>query len=162
VPGGYAGFIVETDRLRDGRDSGGIIAGLLRTEKAISGRGPQLADTGIVKMLQAITSSQRTFMRIDAVDEGAAAQRLRLFHSLNKIHEKSPNKRIFLIGRLHIQVEIENSFSGRLVNLSVGRNKGNIVRYLGDRLAEEVTLDATNESLEAEILEKTPENISQM
>ena len=31
--------------------------------------------------------------------------------------------------------------------------------YLRDRLAEEVMLDAMDESLEAEILKKTPENI---
>ena len=36
------------------------------------------------------------------------------------------------------------------------------MRYLCDRLAEEVTLDAIDESLEAEILEKSPENISEM
>ena len=69
-------------------------------------------------------------MCIDAVDECAAAQRFILFYSLSKIHEKSPSKRIFLIGRPHIQLEIESPFSERLVSLSVGPNKGDIVRYL--------------------------------
>jgi len=129
-------------------------------KRGIGGRRPQLAD--IVKMLQAIRFSRCTFMCIDAADECAAAQRFRLFYSLNKIHGESPSKRIFLIGRPHIRVEIENSFSGRLASLSVGPNKGDIVRYLRDTLAEEVTLDAIDESLEAEILEKTPEDISEM
>lgn len=39
-------------------------------------------------MLQAITSSQRPFMRIDAADECAAAQRFMLLDSLNQIHEE--------------------------------------------------------------------------
>ena len=47
---------------------------------AIGGRGPQLPD--IVKMLQIITSSLRTFVCIDALDECEAAHRVKLFNSL--------------------------------------------------------------------------------
>ena len=58
------------------------ISGSFQEQKtAIGGRRLQLQD--VVKMLQLITSSQRTFMCIDAVDESTAAQRFMLFDSLN-------------------------------------------------------------------------------
>ena len=43
---------------------------LLKQRKAVSGRKPQLGD--IVKILQLIPSSQRTFIVIDALDESTA------------------------------------------------------------------------------------------
>lgn len=60
MSGEYIRFIVKTGRGRGGGDPGVIIAGLPEQKKAIDGRGPQFAD--IVKMLQAIASSQRPFM----------------------------------------------------------------------------------------------------
>ena len=79
--------------------------GLDRAEKATSGGRPQLSD--IVKILQLLTSSQRTFMCIDALDEGAGAQRARLLDLLKQILEKSPGTRIFVAGRPHIRVRLK-------------------------------------------------------
>jgi len=59
---------------------------------AIGGREPQLPD--IVKMLQAITSSLRTFTCIDALDECVAIHRAKLLISLKQILEKSPHTNI--------------------------------------------------------------------
>ena len=67
-----------------------------KPKMAIGGRGPQFAD--IVKMLQTITSSLRTFICIDALDECAVAHRVKLLNSLQQILEKSPHTRIFMIG----------------------------------------------------------------
>jgi len=71
---------------------------------AIGGRGPRLPD--IVKMLQTITSSLRAFVCIDALDECAAAHRVKLLNSLQQVLEKSPRTRIFMIGRPHVLAEI--------------------------------------------------------
>jgi len=49
-------------------------------KKAIGGSGPQLAD--LVKMLQDITSSQPTFICIDALDECVGVQRVWVLDSL--------------------------------------------------------------------------------
>ena len=54
---------------------------------AIGGRGPRFPD--IVKMLQTITSSLRTFVCIGALDECAAAHRFKLLNSLQQIFETS-------------------------------------------------------------------------
>ena len=129
-------------------------------KKAVSGRKPQLGD--IVKILQLITSSQRTFMVIDALDESTAIQRFRLFDSLKEIIHKSPGARIFVTGRPHICPEIETRLTGRVTSVSLGPARDDIIQFLRVRLSEDETPDAMDSSLEAEILEKIPGSISDM
>ena len=129
-------------------------------KRAIGGRGPQLLH--IVKMLQPITSSLPTFICVDALDECAVAHRVKVFNSLKQILEKSPGTRIFITGRPHIQAEIEKRLAGRVASVSIGPSRGDIIEYLRVRLEEDETPDAMDESLEAEILEKIPENMSEM
>ena len=133
---------------------------LQKQKKAVSGRKPQLGD--IVKILQLITSSQRTFMVIDALDESTATQRFRLFDSLKEILRKSPSARIFVTGRPHICPEIEMRLAGRVTSLCLGPTIDDIIGFLRVRLSEDETPDAMDENLEAEILEKIPGNISGM
>ena len=127
---------------------------------AIGGRGPRLLD--IVKMLQTVTSSLRTFVCIDALDECAVAHRVKLLNSLQKILEKSPGTRIFIIGRPHIRSEIEKLLAGRVITVSISPQKDDIIGYLRFRLGEDPTPAAMNEVLLAEIVEKIPEKMSEM
>jgi len=137
-----------------------ISRGLQEQKRAVSGRKLQLGD--IVKMLQLITSSQRTFMIIDALDECTPVQRFRLFDSLKEILEKSSDARIFVTGRPHIRAEIERCLAGRVRSVSVCPPKDDIIRFLRVRLGEDETPDAMDEELEAEILEKIPRSIPEM
>jgi len=137
-----------------------ISRALQEQKRAVSGRKPQLGD--IVKILQLITSSQPTFMVIDALDECTAVQRFRLFDSLREILEKSPNARIFVTGRPHIRAEIERCLAGRVISVSVGPAKDDIIRFLRVKLREDETPDAMDETLEADILERIPESIPEM
>ena len=127
---------------------------------AIGGRGPRLPD--IVKMLQAITSELPTFICIDALDECAAMHRVTLLNSLKQILEKSPRTRIFIIGRPHIRAEIEKRLAGRVISVSVGPSRDDIIEYLRVRLDNDETPDAMDESLEADIMENILENMSEM
>jgi len=127
---------------------------------AIGGREPRLPD--IVKMLQDITSSLRTFICIDALEECIAVHRVKLLISLKQTLEKSPRTRILITGRPHIQPEIEKRLPGRVISVSIGPSKDDITGYLRVRLGEDETPDAMDESLVAEILEKIPENMSEM
>ena len=131
-----------------------------KRKEALSGRKPQLVD--VVKMLQLITSSYRTIMCIDALDECTALQRFRLFDSLEQILAKSPRTRIFVTGRPHIRDEIERRLVGQVVSVSVSPTRGDIIRYLRVRLGQDPTPGAMDQSLEAEILDKIPENVSEM
>ena len=123
---------------------------------AIGGREPQLLDN--VKMLQTITSSLRKFVCIDALDEGAATDRVKLLNSLPQILEKSTRTRIFIIGRPHV----EKLLVGRVISARVGPSTDDIMEYLHLRLNEDEIPDAMDESLEADIVEKIPETMSEM
>jgi len=101
-------------------------------------------------------------MVIDALDECTAVQRYRLFDSLKEILERSTGARIFVTGRPHIRTEIETRLAGRVASVSVGPIRDDIIRFLRARLSEDETPDAMDGSLEAEILEKIPENMSEM
>ena len=129
-------------------------------KKAIGGRGPRLPD--IVKMLQTITSSLPTFVCIDALDECAAVNRVKLLKSLQQILETSPRTRIFIIGRPYVRGEVEKRLPGRVTSVSVGPSKDDIAEYLRLRLDEDETPDAMDETLEADIMEKILENMSEM
>ena len=129
-------------------------------KKVIGGRGPQLSD--IVKILQTTTSEKPTFICIDALDECAAEHRVKLLNSLNKILQKSPGTRIFVTGRPHTRDEIGKRLSGRVVTIRVTPRRDDIIRYLRSRLDEDTTPDAMDSSLEADILKKIPEDISEM
>jgi len=48
------------------------------------------------------------------------------------------------------------------MSVSLCPNKEDIIRYLRVRLCEDKTLDAMDESLVADILEKIPQNVSEM
>jgi len=129
-------------------------------KKVIGGRGLRLPD--IVKMLQAITSSLSTFVCIDALDECATVHRVKLLDSLKQILAKSPRTRIFITGRPHIRADIEKRLAERAASVSLGPSKDDIIEFLRLRLDEDETPEAMNESLEADILEKIPENMSDM
>ena len=137
-----------------------IIRAFQEQRMVIGGRGSRLPD--IVKMLQTITSSLRTFICIDAWDECAAAHRVKLLNSLKQILETSPSTRIFIIGRPHVRVEVEKRLAGRVISAPVGPSKNDIIEYLRLRLDENETPDAMDEGLEADILEKIPQNMSEM
>ena len=101
-------------------------------------------------------------MCIDALDECAAVHRIKILDSLKQILEKSPGARIFVTGRPHVRAEIEKRLSGLVISMFIGPSKDDITRYLRARLSEDETPDALDESLEADILEKIPENLSEM
>ena len=129
-------------------------------KKTIGGRAPRLSD--IVKMLQTTSLEKPTFICIDALDECSAEYRVKLLNSLGQIIQKSPGIRIFLTGRPHIQDEIGNRLCGRVATIRITPRRGDIIRYLHNRLDEDTTPDAMDSSLEADILKKIPDDISEM
>jgi len=129
-------------------------------KNSIGGRRPQHTD--IVKMLQTATSKKRTFICLDALDECVPEHRVKLLNSLNKIIQKSPGTRIFVTGRPHIRPELGRRLSGRMASLSINTKRDDIIRYLHSRLEVDTTPDAMDSSLEADILKKIPEEISEM
>ena len=129
-------------------------------KNAIGGQGPQVSN--IVKMLQTTSARKPAFIFIDALDECATEHQVMLLDSLSQLLQQSPSTRIFATGRPHIQPEIGRHFSGRVTSLSISPKRDDIVTYLRSKLAVDTIPDAMNSTLEADILEKVPSDISEM
>jgi len=137
-----------------------IIQAFRDQKNVIGGRGLDLGE--IVEMLSDISSSRPTFMCIDALDECMAEYRGKLLDSLEQIMRKSSTARVFLAGRLHIQDEVEKHFSRRVAAVSIVPTKGDIIRFLREKLKEDITPDAMDKSLEEDIVKSIPEAVSKM
>ena len=129
-------------------------------KNAIGGQGPQISN--ILKMLQTISSRKRTFICIDALDECATGDRAKLLDSLGQLLEQSPGTRVFVTGRPHILPEIGRHLAGGVTSFSISPKRDDIVTYLRCKLAEDPTPDSRDNNLEADILEKIPDDISEM
>jgi len=128
-------------------------------KKAIGGRRIQLAD--IVKMCAAVTSLQRTFICVDALDECVPRHRLEVLGALGQILRGSPNTRIFMTGRSHIRGVVERQLRGRITSVSILPREDDIVTYLRARLGNDETPEAMDSSLESDIMKSIPEEISE-
>ena len=139
----------------------GEIAKAYENQKTvIGGRRPELSD--ILKMLQTISSERLTFICIDALDECGPEHRVKILDSLHQICQKSPGTRIFVTGRPHIQDEIGRHISGRIATIRITPKRDDVIGYLRARLSEDMNPDAMDSSLEADILKKIPDDISEM
>jgi len=126
-------------------------------KKVIGGRGLRVPE--IVKMLQTVTSLQRTFICVDALDECVEGNQPEMLASLRQILEQSPNTRIFLTARRHIRGEIERYLSTRAAILSIKPSNDDIVGYIRMRLSKDRCRDAMGGSLEAEIIKSITSTI---
>jgi len=127
--------------------------------KVIGRRGLRFPD--FMKILQIITSSLPTIEHIDALDESTEVDRVKLLDSLQQILERSPRTRVFIIGSLIFELRSKESFwaSNQCISGSYQRRHHQIP---SGELDEDVTPNAMDESLEADILERIPENMSEI
>jgi len=106
-------------------------------KKAIGGRRLRLLD--IVKMCLAVTSLQRTFICVDALDECVPGHRLEVLGALGQILRGSPNTRIFMTGRSYIRGVVERELGERITNVSIMSRADDIATYLRARLGKDTT-----------------------
>ena len=136
-----------------------IVQEFLNQKKVIGGRGPRIP--GILNMFQAITTTVRTFVCIDALDECAPEHRVVVLDSLGRILRESPNTRVFMTGRPHIRSEIERRICGGAIFISIEPKEDDVVRYLRERLRNDTTPEVMNRALEEDILKSIPEASSE-
>ena len=127
---------------------------------AVGGQGLQVAD--LLKMLQTTSTHKSAFICIDALDECATEHIAKVLDSLGQLLHRSPGTRIFVTGRPHILPEIRARLGGRVTSISISPKRDDIITYIHSRLATDTTSDAMDSSLEADILEKIPSEISEM
>jgi len=127
---------------------------------ALGGQGLQISD--LLKMLQTMSTHNRAFICIDALDECATEHIAKVLDSLSQLLQRSPGTRIFVTGRPHILPEIRARLGGGVTSISISPKSDDIITYIHSRLAADTTSDAMDSSLEADILKKIPSDISEM
>ena len=137
------------------------VAQAFQDQKNVIG-GRRLKLDEIIQMLQDISSTQCTFICIDALDECMARHRTELLDSLLRILRVSPRTRVFLAGRSHIRDEVEKHLAGRAAVISITPTEGDIIGFLREKLGEDTISDAMDQSLEEDIIKTIPEVVSGM
>ena len=131
-----------------------------KSKKEFGGRRLRLPD--MVEVLKkTVTSLQRIFVCIDALDESTPKHRQELLKSLREIVGISPNMRILLTGRPHIGDEI-TEFLSRAVRIPVSPTQHDIKSYLEMRLGGDTAPEAMDDELRAGIMKAIPEKTSEM
>jgi len=128
--------------------------------KEFGGRGLQLPE--MVDILKkTMTSLQRLFICIDALDECTPKHRRELIESLREIVRVLPGARVFLTGRPYIDDEIVTCFSSAL-RIPLSPTHGDIMNYLEMRLDSDTDPKAMDDGLRADIMRIIPEKVSEM
>ena len=130
-----------------------------RAKKEFGGRGLLLPDM-VEIVTKTITSLSRLFICIDALDESPSKYRRELLESVQEIVRVSPNTRVFLTGRPHIDNEIVKCFSEAL-RIPLSPAHGDIMSYLEVRLKADNNPYAMDGKLQADIMKIIPEKISE-
>jgi len=131
-----------------------------RAKEELGARGllhPEMVE--ILKMT--VASAPRVFVCIDALDEATPKHRRELLESLREVVRVSPNTRVFLTGRPHIEDEIMKSFSGT-VRIRLSPTPQDIESYLAMRLEGDTDPKAMDDELRADIMRIIPPKISEM
>ena len=123
-------------------------------KKVIGGRGLQAS--GILKMFQTITTTKRTFICVDALDECVPEHRMVILESLGQIVQGSLDTRIFITGRSHVQSEVERKFGGAVTFVLIEPTEDGIIRYVLEKLRSDTSPEMMSNTLEANILESIP------
>jgi len=110
----------------------------------------------MVKILnETITSLQRIYVCIDAIDELAPKYRQELLRSLQAIVRVSPNMRILLTGRSHVDDEIMGFFT-KAVKIPIRPSQDDIKRFLKMKLKGDTAPKAMDAQLRANIMRVIP------
>ena len=137
-----------------------VVEGYCNQKRVIGGRRPRLSE--IQTMLQTVSTSQRIFICVDALDECVAEHRQVVLRSLREILENSPSTRLFLTGRSYIRGEILHLLAQTMTLMDIKSNQRDITTYILTRLEEDSNKDAMNPSLRTDILTKVPTMVSGM
>jgi len=124
-------------------------------KKVIGGRGLQVS--GILKMFQTITTTRRTFICVDALDECVPEHRVVILESLGQIVLGSRSTRLFVTGRSHIQSEVERKLDGAVTFMLIEPTREGIVKYLNEKLRHDTIPEIMSTTLEANIIERIPQ-----
>ena len=125
-----------------------------KEKRIIGGRGLQVS--GISKMFQTITATRRTFICIDALDECVPEHRVVILESLRQILRGSPNTRIFMTGRPHVQSEVERELGEATAFIFIQTTEDGVLRFLREKLRKDTIPNMMSSTLEEDIMKSIP------
>ena len=128
--------------------------------KNLGGRGLQPSE--IVHLFQSIPATQRAFICIDAIDECVPVHQFEILGSLSRLLQTSPNTRIFITGRPHIQAQIERPFGFTVASVLIKPTQDDMITYVRARLSKDTMPEVMDSSLEAEIVKSITETAPEM
>ena len=131
-----------------------IVQNFRKEKRSIGGRGLQVS--GILKMFQAIAAMRHTFICVDAIDECVPESRMVILESLGLILQESPNTRIFMTGRPHVQSEVKRGLSGAVTFLFIRATEDGVLRFLRERLRKDTIPNLMSSTLEGDIMKSIP------
>ena len=127
----------------------------------LGGRAPQLPMITDL-LLKALALYKQAFVFIDALDELRVEHRVELIGCLRRIIQGSPNIRLFITGRAHIQLELGRRLTESLSVISLHPKEEDFKIYLTMRLDADPDPDAMDDDLKYEILTHLPRQFSGM
>lgn len=138
-----------------------IAGAFLAAQGHIGGRAPRLSQ--ILGMFPRVLACFRqAFICVDALDELVVEHRSEFLCGLRQILEKSPNTKLFLTGRSHIQSELENRTPCAISVISIQPSMDDIKSYLKTKLDSDPDSEAMDASLRLEIVTKITQEFSEM
>jgi len=130
-----------------------------KAKKEFGGRGLRFPDM-VALLRRIIATLEGVFICVDALDESGPRNRRELLGSLREIVQVSPNTRVFLTGRPHINGEIMKCFS-EAVRIPISPTQRDIKSYLEMRLDGDTDPDAMDDELRADIMSVIPAKLSE-
>ena len=132
-----------------------VIAREFRKGKtSIGGRGLQIS--GILKMFQTVTTTRRTFICVDALDECMPEHRIVILDSLAHILRGSPYTRLFMAGRPQVRSEVERKLDGMATFIIIRVTEDGVHRFLSQKLKMDAIPDMMSSTLEGDIMKSIP------
>jgi len=87
--------------------------------------------------VKAVSSTERVYICIDAVDELLPQNRSELLRALRQIIQDASNIRLFLTGRPHIRGELDKYLTNRAYIIHIVADQGDIARYVSRKMDDD-------------------------
>ena len=159
TPTNMLGSLVKQLVTRLGEIPEEIVRKFRSQKKVIGGRKLQLPD--LVGMFATVSASQPTFVCVDGLDECLPEHQPEVLDALGQILGRSLKVRVFMTGRSHIRVVVGRGLGGRATSVPIEPKDDDIIIYLRTRLRKDMTPEAMDSSLEDDIMNMIPEDISE-
>ena len=119
-------------------------------------QGPQLPDM-LQLLVKVISSIDRVFICVDAVDELLPQGQLEFLNALRQILQDAPNTRLFLTARPHARVELDKYLTRGAFIIHIVVDQGDITRYLNRRIDDDHIPDSMKNTIVKAILGEASE-----